>query len=256
MSEHMTQLSHALTRLHTDGVVPLFYGGQLHTIYRCPLCHVLWKVNTEAIMSGKKPGSLWLDLPGALFSEQQQATLPWVACFPCANAYSAGKLEIDEYLEGKAGYGFNWEGSTPSGAHLLGRIYPVSMLVRQIQGEPGFPTRLPLIRAVLSWLAEIPDSLSPIEVIDARMSQQLAWANPPGHRAGTTAWCWKGGLFELPCPALSDDVTLFLAVALPPGSSFSLPRLFQLWKQLAALASTTILPGEDISPLLHRSSHP
>jgi hypothetical protein len=217
------------------------HGPGRIVLYRCPVCHHPWLADgNQVILRPDRPTLV-------LWQTRLQADLehlPLAVCRLCGFASGRGVLQVDEYDAGAA-YGFNWEGETPSGAHLLAMIAGKGWLERQsspaIMAEALSPIVLAqeVYGAVCRWFADelrTRTHFPCVHVLSEEDSLVIAQGNPPGHGAlGTQNWRWKGGVFLLECPPLHDEVLLMLGIALPEEEQVQIDRLLFIWQQLAAL---------------------
>lgn len=237
-------------------LAPEAASGGRRVLYRCPTCGKPWLMDgarVELALSGERLATL----AGELHADA--ATLPYATCRVCGAAHDIGELTIDEYGAG-AGYGFSWEGVTPTGAHCLGSVLSADYLSGLRPGarpRAGVVTRPATCRAVLAWLATLK---TPTEYrrFTAEDSAAMALDNPPGHRApGTDGWTWQGVFFVGKCPALalgahgepaSGRVFISLGQAIPPGEPFSVSALVATWRELARLMAMGHIAGETEAP--------
>lgn len=218
---------------------PSLHGGQ-KLLLRCDRCGHAW------LMDGSKHRPrLEQEELTALLAELSAdlATLPYATCDVCA-ATHGGSVEIDEYMQGW-GYGVSWEGTDPTGAHLLCNV--VSMQQARYWRGPmraGIVTRFDRCRAFLAWLAVLKEPRT-YNAISADQSRAMAAMNAPGHNApGTAGWHWRGGDWRADCPALGGAVLVNLSQAMPPGEPFSMAVLVGTWRALAERLQRGKISGE------------
>ncbi|MBO0782017.1 MAG: hypothetical protein J2P37_24620 [Ktedonobacteraceae bacterium] len=105
MSHEDTTTRRVLAGLGQQSAPPSLYGHGRRVLYRCPTCQYPWFM--DGPQTWLRPTSDELtSLAQELGADLSQ--LPRATCRLCALAAERGILEIDEYGEGKGGYGWNW----------------------------------------------------------------------------------------------------------------------------------------------------
>lgn len=238
----MSQNDRLLSFLGGQSAPPSLYGSGRRVLFRCSSCGHPWLAdgkNSSTRLDQDELATLAHDLHADL------GALPCATCRLCAFATGCGAFEIDEYGQGRGGYGFNFEAAAPLGTHLLGTVLQEDWLARQQTMAPADVVHAPqTAHAVLHWLSTL-STIFCLGLIPPEESRRIAVGNRPGHgAAGTAGWQWKGGMFSLHCPPLGGSVIMVLAIALPPQELVSLSLLLKTWKLLASQANQGVIAGE------------
>lgn len=217
-------------------------NGGRRVLYRCPLCGRAWLMDgarVELTLSGERLAALAVEL------HADTGALPYATCRICGATHDIGTFDIDEYGAGR-GYGFSWEGVTPTGAHLIATVLSEAYIAGlRVAPRAGIVTRPATCSAVLAWLATLKTPTSYRRYTPADRDAMAA-SNPPGHGApGTDGWIWQGVTFTARCDALTGRVLVNLAQAMPPGAPFSASLMLATWRELARIMQAGSIAGEE-----------
>lgn len=236
-----------LRALFGQSLPPASSGPGTRILYRCPDCGRPWLLNGAQTL---------LRLEDQQIRQQAFALgadlthLPTSTCRLCLFRHGLGSFEFDEYgPEGRIGYGINWEGAEPVGAHLQASVFAEDALSRSpTSPQPHLVSNPRRARAVLSWLSEV-ENWPCVHMLSAAEQVLMAQAVPPGHAmSGTEGWQWKGAMFRQSCPPLGGIALTMLAIALPLQEPLDIPSLVALWQAMASLALDGRFTGEAPEP--------